>query len=284
LSYTRTVIDFRKTSLGRTKKISDWNQRRFDLDLAEKTDILQSRAAVKMGELNLKLAYESELKARRNFNVLLNIDNADVNYEIEKFASNVSEYEKGKKLKKKGIRSDVLSALEKVNSAKYEQETQEKTSGADLIVSGQIGLNSASGRLLHAPDDISVGGPAFNLALRYSLPLDFKLRKTINDGFEAAKISAQKTADAMSISENNDWLQLADNWENAKSRLDIAVEIRTVQHQRHEEEQSLLRKGRSTTYMVIQSEQDLDDATLNVLQGIFELINIYEQAEAFYNN
>ncbi|MDR2192637.1 MAG: TolC family protein [Endomicrobium sp.] len=284
LSYSRTVIDFRKTSLARTKKISDWNQRRFDLDLAEKTDILQSRAAVKMGELNLKLAFESELKSRRNFNVLLNIDNANVNYEIEKFATNASEYEKGKQLEKKGARADVLSALEKVKSAQYEQEAQEKTSGADLVVSGQLGLNSAKGALLHSSQDISVGGPAFSLALRYSLPLDFKLRKTINDGYEAAKISSQKAADAASISENNEWIQLVDNWENAKSRLAIAVEIRTVQYERHEEEQNLLRKGRSTTYMVIQSEQDLDDATLNVLQGIYELITIYEQADAFYKN
>ncbi|MDR1940775.1 MAG: TolC family protein [Endomicrobium sp.] len=285
LSYARTVIDFRKTSLSRTKKILDWNQRRYNLDLAEKTDLLQSQAALKLGELNLKLAYESELQARRNFNVLLNIDSANVNYEVEKFAENGAEYEKGKILEKEGVRADVLSALENVKSAQYDQEAQEKTSGADLVLAGQFSLNGVDNEFRDAADYvIHASRPSYSLSLRYTLPLDFKIRKAVNEGYEAARVSAQKAAQAASITENNDWLQLVDNWENAKSRLTLVVEIRTVQQQRHEEEQSLLKKGRSTTYMVIQSEQDLDDATLNVLQGVFELITIYEQAEAFYKN
>jgi hypothetical protein len=35
--------------------------------------------------------------------------------------------------------------------------------------------------------------------------------------------------------------------------------------------------------MVLQSEEDLDAATLNVFKGILELIQIYEQAKAFYS-
>jgi outer membrane protein TolC len=284
LSYTRTVIDFRKTSLERSQKIFDWNQRRYRLDLAEKTDMLQSQAAVKLGEMNLKLAYESELKARRNFNLLLNVDGVNVNYETEKFSVSALPYEKGKSIEKYGSRFDVLSALEKVKSAQYDQESQAKSDGADLILSGQIGVNKAEGQELYTPKSISVGGAAWTVALRYSLPLDFKVRKTINEGYEAAKIAAQKAAQYAAISENTDWLQLVDNWNNAKTRMALSIEIRDVQSQSCEEQRSLLRKGRSTTYMVIQSEQSLDDAELGVLQGIFELINIYEQAEALYNN
>ena len=85
------------------------------------------------------------------------------------------------------------------------------------------------------------------------------------------------------LQESSDWFQLVDNWNNAKSRLAVSVEIRDIQQKRNEEEQNLLKKGRSTTYLVLQSEQDLDDSYLSMLQNILELISIYEQAEAFYN-
>jgi outer membrane protein TolC len=285
LSYTRTVIDFRKTSLERSQKILEWNQRRYNLDLAEKTDMLQSRAAVKLGELNLKLAYENELKARRNFNLLLNNDGVDVNYDIEKFAENGAEYEKGKELSRKGMRADVLSALEKVKSAEYDMQYQQATNGSDLVLAGKLSLNGIDYEFGDAFDYVAnASRPSYSLSLRYTLPLDFKLREKVNKGYESSKISAQKAAQAAIIAENNEWLNLLDNWENAKSRLALASEIRTVQQQSHEEQQSLLKKGRSTTYMVIQSEESLDDAELSVLQGIFELINIYEQAEAYYKD
>ena len=285
LSYARTVIDFKKTSLGRSQKILDWNERRYKLDLAERTDMLQSQAAVKMGELNLKLAYENEIKARRAFNLLLNVDGANVNYEIEKFTATALPYKQSKTLDKYGTRADVLSALEKVKSAQFDQESQSKTSGADLILSGQFALNGVDYPFGDASVDVvSASKPSYSLGVRYLMPLDFKIQETVNKGYEAAILAAQKSAQSASISENNQWLQLVDNWNNAKARLDLSMEIRTVQQQRHDEEQSLLKKGRSTTYMVIQSEQALDDAELGVLQNIFELISIYEQAEAFYNN
>ncbi|MCL2799636.1 MAG: TolC family protein [Endomicrobia bacterium] len=284
LSYSRTVIDFRQTSLNRTRKILDWNRKRYNVDLAERSDMLQSQAAVKMRELNIKLAYEDEIRARRAFNQLMDITDDTVNYEVEKFDKLNSAFIDERVLEKRGTRFDVLSALEDVKSAEFAALAQEKSMGADLVLSGQIGANSAHGELIDNTQSLSIGGPTFAVGIRYTLPLDFNLRKDINKGFESAKISSQKAAGFAAIRENNDWLQLLDNWNNAKSRLALAKEIQKIQQDRNIEDQDLLRKGRSTTYLVLQSEQDLDDATLSVLQGTLELISIYEQAEAFYNN
>ncbi len=288
LSYARTVVDFRKLSLERTKKIQDWNQRRYNLDLAEKTDLLQSQAAVKVRELNLKLAYEDEAKSQRTFNQILNISDDTKIYEVEKFMDKFNEegksYEKkGKSLEKKGTRSDVLSAMEDVQSAMYQQIASQKGMGSDLVFTGEYALNGLDEKFDKATENIGDNKPTYTVGLRYTLPLDFKLRKTINTGYESAKMSAQKAAEFAMVKEKNDWAQLVDDWNNAKSRLDLAMEIEKIQQQRNNEDQSLLKKGRSTTYLVLQSEQDLDDATLSVLQGILELISIYEQADAFYN-
>lgn len=287
LSYTRTVVDFRNTSLERTKKIYEWNERRYKLDLAEKSDMLQSQAAVKVRELNLKLAKEDADKAERSFYQLLNLVDERGDYEVQKFEEIGTTIERTTKtpLEKKGIRYDVLSALEDVESAKYEQKASKKNLGSDLVLSGQVALNGIDQTFNKAIDYVGEANkPTFMVGLRYTLPLDFKLRKTINTGYEASKLSAQKAAEFISIQESNDWFQLLDDWSNAKTRLKITKEVESIQKQRNEEDQNLLRKGRTTTYLVLQSEQDLDDATLSVFHGIYELITIYEKAEAFYGS
>ncbi len=284
LSYCRTVIDFRRSSLERTKKITDWNRKRYDLDLAEKSDMLQSQAAFKQRELNLKLAYEQEVKASRDFNRFISISDPKGKYQVEAFITAGNNFEKDKKLEKKGTRADVLSAEEDVLSAFQAQLLSQKSMGADLVFVGQFALNGVNKDFSKAGSDLGeLNKPSYSLGLKYTLPLDFTLRTAVNEGYKAAKISAEKTVENAKLQESSDWFQLVDNWNNAKSRLALSVEIRDIQQKRNEEEQNLLKKGRSTTYLVLQSEQDLDDSYLSMLQNILELISIYEQAEAFYN-
>jgi outer membrane protein TolC len=284
LSYARTVVYFRKVSLDRKKKLLDWNERRYKMDLAEKSDLLQSQAAVKSGELNLKFAYEDENRANRAFNQFLNIKDDRVKYDVEKFEDKGVLFKVDRTLTKNGTRADVLAALEDVNTALYDQKASQKSKGADLVLEGKYALNGLEQSSGKAFEHIKNGErPSFYVGLRYTLPLDFKLRKAIDKGYEAAKISAQSAAESSSVRENNDWIQLLDNWNNSKIRLDVAFEVEKIQKQRYEEDRNLLKRGRTTTYMLLQSEEDLDSATLSVLRGICELIQIYEQAKAFYS-
>jgi hypothetical protein len=287
LSYSRTVISFRKLSLNRMKKILEWNKKRYDMGLVEKSDLLQSLAAVKLRELNLELANQEENKLNRVFNQFLGISDSKIKFDVERFEnkensfngiSNNDNYIPSKKY----MRLDVLAALEKVKAASYNQIYSQKNLGADLILIGKFSLNSF-GESINSRCIINGNKPYYSMGLRYILPLDLKLRKTVNDGYEEAKISAQKHAEYMIILENNDWLQLINDWNNAKIKLGLVVEIENIQKLKYKENENLLKNGRSTTYFVLQSEQDLDDAILNVLRGILELIKIYEKIETFYN-
>jgi outer membrane protein TolC len=284
LSYTRTVIDFRKVSFDRKRRLLDWNQRRYKMDLAERSDLLQSQAAVKSGELNLKLAYEEENRANRAFNQFLNIKDDKVRYDVEKFEDKGNSFKIDRTLTKKVVRADVLAALEDVNTALYEQEASQRNRGADLVLEGKYLLNGVEQSSGKSFDHIKNGDkPSYSLGLKYTLPLDFKLRRAIDKGYEAAKVSAQTAAESAVVKENNDWIQLLDNWDNARIRMELAVEVEKIQKQRYEEDRKLLKRGRTTTYMVLQSEDDLAAATLNVFKSILELIQINEQAKAFYS-
>ncbi|MDR1474197.1 MAG: TolC family protein [Endomicrobium sp.] len=285
LSYARTIVDFKIVSFDRKKKILEWNQRRYKMDLVEKSDLLQSQAAVKSGELNLKIAYEDESKNNRTFNLFININEDNVRYDVEKFEDKGNSFKVDKDLLRKGTRADVLSALEDVNAALYDQEVSQRSRGADLVFEGKYAFNNvAQNQTSKSFERIKDGDrSSYSIGLRYTLPLDFKLRKVIDKGYEAAKIAAQSSAESVASKENNDWIQLLDNWNNTRIRLEVAFDIEKIQRQRYEEDRKLLQRGRTTTYMVLQSEEDLDSSTLNVLKGILELIKIDEEVKAFYS-
>ncbi|MDR0617829.1 MAG: TolC family protein [Endomicrobium sp.] len=284
LSYAKTVVDFRKNALKRVQKILDWNQKRFNMDLVEKSDLLQSQVAVKLGNLNLKIAYEQENRANRAVNQFLSISDMMVKYDVEKFEGKGKFFYSDDEPKKNCTRLDVLSVLEDVNSAMYDQIANKKSSGADLVLNGQFALNGVDKDFEFVKDNLTKAErSSYSLGLRYSLPLNFKLRKLLDQGYEAAKVSTQEKAKYLSVKENNDWQQLLEDWNDAKLKNIIAVEIEEIQKQRKQEDEMLLKTGRTTTYLALQTEQALDDATLNVLGSVLELIKISETAKTFYD-
>jgi hypothetical protein len=284
LSYAKTLVGFRKNALSRVQKILDWNQKRFNMDLVEKSDLLQSQAAVKLGTLKLKVASEQENKANRALHQFLAIADVSVKYDVEKFEEKGQIFNSDYEPEKNCTRLDVLSSLEDINDAIYDQIANKKTSGADLVLNGQFALNGVDQDFEFVRDNLTkVERPSYSIGLRYNLPLNFKLRKILNQGYEAAKISAQKKAEYLSIKENNDWQQLLDDWNDAKLKNILAVEIEKIQKQRKQEDEVLLKTGRTTTYLVLQTEQVLDDSMLTVFESILELIRISETAKIFYN-
>lgn len=285
LSYARTVADFRKTSLERSKKILGWNQSRYDRDLAEKNDLLQSKALYKVRELLLKQSEYDKVQACRNFNEMINISSDCTDYEIESL-DNLEKYFKDiPELKRNGgKRADVLASVANAESYKFAAEEQLKSTGADLKLSGKFALNGVDSYFSEAASEMSkLRYPSWTFGLFYSVPLDFSLRKTVNEGFEAQIRSAEKQSQETELSELNDWLELNTKWKNSLEKYEIAKEISKIQQERNIEEQKLLRAGRSTTFEMIQSEDDLDDGILTQYQLSMDLIFTLLESQMLYN-
>ncbi|MHB9156059.1 MAG: hypothetical protein ACYC5N_10305, partial [Endomicrobiales bacterium] len=70
-------------------------------------------------------------------------------------------------------------------------------------------------------------------------------------------------------------------WANVKTRLAIAVEIKDVQEKRVAAEQNKFARGRTTTFLLLTAENDLDDATLSMYRLVFEEFITAAQAELY---
>ncbi|MDD5020677.1 MAG: TolC family protein [Endomicrobiaceae bacterium] len=285
LSYARTVSEFRKLSLGRSKKILDWNMNRFNKDLAEKNDVLQSKALYKGRELTLKQAQDDIANASRNFNEMINISSNIVDSSVESidnlenYFKNVTELERTD-----GKRADTLASMANAQSYAYAQEEKNKSIGSDLKLTGKLAFNGVDSSFSEAFSEMTkLQYPSWTLGLSYSVPLDFSLQKSVNEGFAADIQAAKKQAEQADLTEKNDWIQLNTNWKNALEKYEIAKEINQIQQERNIEEQKLLKRGRSTTFEMIQSEDDLDNAVLTQYQMSMDLIFILLESQMLYN-
>ncbi|MDR3243281.1 MAG: TolC family protein [Elusimicrobiota bacterium] len=283
LSYAKTSLSYKRSSLERSSRIFEWTQNRYKLDLAEKADWLQSQASVKSGELNVRNAIETEVENRMKFNQYIDADPNSQEYDVEDFETIGQAYINDKKLVKTGTRLDVLAASEAVKGASLNKEYSKLSSGADLAVVAQGSLNGVDKSFSDAFGYVGrAERPAYSIGLQYSLPLDFSLREAKDKGYEAAVISKQRSLEAAILQETIDWQTSLLNWENASARLKLAIEVKNILSQYNDENHILLRRGRTTTNTAIQGEQSLDDAATAVCSTIIELITVYENAAAYY--
>jgi len=285
LSYARTVNIFRQNSLARTKKTLDWNQRRYDKDLTEKTDLLQSKAAYKIRELNLKVAQAEEIAASRNFNELINISSDKVGYEIDSIEKLGEKFKFIKGLERNdGKRADTLSVIASADSYVYAQKAAVKNIGSDLKVVGKYALTGVDSNISNSFSQLKADKySSFMIGLNFSLPLDFSVQKSVIEGYDYDIMSSKKQIEQAELSESNGWLQLLQDWDDKKTEYLISKDVFEIQQERNKEEQKLLRTGRSTTYQVLESEQDLDDAILSVYQTSMNAIFVYLESEMLYN-
>lgn len=282
LSLARDVISFRHLSLDRTQKMLDWTGNRVNLDLAEKSDLLQMQAAVKMRQLNLQMAREDETKTCRDFNDLLGKTSETVDADLEKIADKVSDYGQMACLTAAGARADVLAARANYESSQYADRETHYRSMPELSVNGSYSLHGIATTRDDAWSQVRDGDkPAYSLGITFIVPLDYKTLNKVRDGYKQDFLSAKQSLDKAELSAKNDWEQLCTGWKNVKSRLSLAGEIKTVQEQRLENEQKLFQRGRTTTYQMLTAENDLDDAALNVYRLIYEELMLGAQAELY---
>ena len=282
LSLSREVVAFRKASMDRTEKLLHWNEKKYKIDLAEKVDLLQAQAAYKTRVLNYPLAVENEVKASRSFNNLLGLKSDKVTDDIDKVSNKLSYYEGISSLEKTGERADVLSAQSIFESAKYAQKETDYRAMPELSFQGSYSLNGLDIFYNNAWDQVTNSDkPTYTLGLSFMVPLDYSTLNKVKKGYKLDFVSAKDALSQAEISAENDWQQLLKNWHNVKTRLSLANEIQSIQEQRLKEEAARFVRGKTTTFLLITAENDLDDIILNVYQLVYEELTAAAQAELY---
>jgi outer membrane protein TolC len=282
LALDREVIEFRKSSLDRAEKLLKWNENKKKLDLVEESDLLQTQAAYKLRQLNLQLSNEDEVKASREFNGMLGLKSDVVADSLEKISDKVTAFSNIDKLVYNGKRADVLAAESSYRASELADRETRFRAMPELSLNASYALNGLDLNYSGAWNQVSSQDkPTYSLGLSFIVPLDYKTLTKVKKGYNNDFASAKETIRSAMTSAQNDWDQLETSWVNVKSRLELAKEIMKIQDARVKAEQRKFEKGRTTTFLMLSAENDLDDAILSVYRTVFEEMMTLAQAELF---
>ncbi len=276
----RANVTIQTETVERARRIKDINKRKDELRLADKIDLLQADASLDFRELNLQTAKQTLERAERYFNKLRGSEELQANDELLKFESLA--VESIPVPKKSEMRDDVRAALARSIQTKSQVELAIEQNKPNLEIYTSLTTNGRD-KFFSQSYDKSFSDTYTNnvVGIRFSAPLDFGLVRDTTDGYKMQEVAAKHDYNRKKFDQDREWDDYVRRFEDTKIRLKLAKKMRSAQETKLNYERNRLSKGLTTTFQVLNFEQDYNDAQLEVLASETQLMNIYTQLKIF---
>lgn len=280
LALAQSLVKVHKSSVGRAQSLLNLHKEREGQGLVDNGDVLQSSAALKMRNLDLRLAIEEEMQARRYFNAARNVNSDEVSEKLElPSLEEILAIELHREVEK---RDDVIAAEENMKAivARSKVSREQQLPNLDLVA--RLALNGKDADLgTSNSNSFSANNPTTIVGVQFSIPLDFKKTSSVRAGYlremKAAKLDYQNKL----LEQDVEWNDLSNRLNETKTRLEIADELVHAQSMKLNYERERRDKGRSTTYQVILFEQDYLSAQVTRLQSQADVLSVIAEMKTF---
>lgn len=279
MALARESTKIQNQTLERANKIYSWNNRRAQMQLADKADSLQADAAVKLRSLELQQAQEEERAAARAFNSARGVSSQSVTEALSPI--NLSSLEKIS-IPKEPVRDDLKvselqSQLAELNS---NLGLQKLTPTLELF--GSFVLNGKDEEVAKSiSESATTQHPTTVVGIRFSTPLDPSVISTLKNASRKDAQIARMQFERKKFDLSQEWEELNRKLSDNKKRLALTIQIADVQRQKLESERKRHSTGRTTTYQVLSFEQDYANSELNVVRTKLETLKIIAQLRLF---
>lgn len=280
LVMARDQVKIQKESLDRSQKIRQWNARRVKSSLADKADLYLADTAVKAREIEYQTALDEEQAARRAFNTARGIAGDGVGEGLQPIDQKVVDGIKvGSKPK---TRDDVEAtrAAAKISAAQSVLNREKYQPNLEVFASYAMnGRDPTQGEA--TSESFTSDYPTTIVGLRLSAPIAPRAIRRSREGDEKTEAAAALTTERKEFEMDRDWADLIDKLSDAKERLRLTQLLERLQKEKLDHERSRLNRGRTTTYQVLQFEQDYASSQLNRIRAQAELLRIAAQLKTF---
>lgn len=277
LALARETVAVRQDLLRGGRHVMEWVEGQLDRKLADESDYLQARASIKLRELELKAAVDTERVLARHFNTLRGLDSSKVPEKVS-----VSLPDLGKILPKEApVRNDVkvLEESRKALQAQAKIARERNLPGVDLNAS--VALNSLTPDAGTTFGDSFSENPTVRAGMNVSVPLSFGLTSDVRRGYLAQVKGHEEAIRRQSFENDRAYADLKSRYKEALERLKLARSIEAAEREKYELEEKELRSGRSTTYLVFDFNEDLKHARLGRLSIQAEALAIATELELY---
>jgi outer membrane protein TolC len=280
LALARDAIDVQVSSVERSQKILDWNSRRVRMRLADESDLLQAQSGLKLRQLELQQVVDDERVAAQYFNSLRGTDKPRVDEDLTSLDD--VEVEDLAPPPRAARRQDVEAAYEGQRAAQANARMSAEKNLPDLQIYTTLGLTGRDDTGPNAvADSFHTTNPIFALGATFSIPLDLSVLWDARRGWEKEAQGAELKFKRKLFEQDNDWVDFTRKYDEAKRRLGLARAIETVQMDKFKHEKERQTLGRSTTFLVLQFEQDLASSQFTRLRAQAELLMLIAQMKIF---
>jgi outer membrane protein TolC len=121
---------------------------------------------------------------------------------------------------------------------------------------------------------MTVDTPYMNIGVNYSVPLNFNSVNDIKEANYKMENAVKLAYKHQALSEKITWEQMVEGLAKAQNRLKLTRDIERLQDEKLQHEIRRWKSGVSTTYQILQFENDLTRSSLNSLSTANEIISI----------
>lgn len=280
LAIARQMVQVQKESLERAQRLKDWNRKRAQSGLGDRSDLLQSEANLQVRTLEYQNAVNEERSASVAFNSLRGTPDEKVSETLP--VLNKTTTAKLTPPQKKSMRLDVRAAQELSKVAEANAALGKERNTPTLDVFGSLATNGRTDQWGQSiSDSFTTRFPTFTVGLKFQTALDVGQVLDNRRAYQAEIKSAELNYRRKAFEEERDYRDLLKRFQEAQDRLTLCFGIEEVQEKKLAREKERLKVGRSVTYQVILFEQDFASAELLRLKTQGEVLALHSQLKLF---
>lgn len=281
LYVAQTALKVQEESLARAKKLRDWNRGRFSNNLIDESDMFQADANLQNREIEYQDIQTEIQSALKEFNSIRENDGEMVNLEGTKGkdSSYILEATLPPKMK---MREDVrvILANKKLAEANAQLGTQRNRPNLELY--GTYSMNGRDAQYNDSAEQAYTATKPFTIVgVRFSTPLDLGAMSDYKKAYAQEVVASDMIYKRKVYEVDKEWEILKERFENFKQRLILTQKMVQVQQKKFESERRRFSQGRTTTFQVVQFEQDLANSQLLKVRFEHQLIQVYNQLKLF---
>lgn len=280
LFYGQKSLKVQQDSLERAQKLREWNARRVKDNLADESDLLQAESNLQSREIEYQDTLTEVETALKEFNSMRETS-GEVN--LIDVDSVPSEYVLSITLPQKiGPREDVLAALAAQRLATANAQLGTERNRPNLELYANYSINGRDERYSPAYDQaMSATRPFSILGVRFTTPLDFGSLSDYKRAYTQETMASEMAYKRKMYEVEREWEILKERFGLFKKRLKLSSKLVDVQEKKLLTEKKRFNQGRTTTFQVLQFEQDFANAQLLKLRNERELLTVYNQLKLF---
>jgi outer membrane protein TolC len=280
LALANETVEAHQKSLARSEKMKGWASNRANLQLSDNSDFYQAEALYELRQIELQSALDERKIALHRFNLLRSQPE-------DAPANALAPLEVGilKNL-------DILQTFEPKEDVRV-LEAQQKITQANLIATKQnyeptldfaakMTLNQKEPQLSDAVSkSFNNKYGTYQVSLTYSMNLDMPSLSDIVKGYDMQAQAQKLSYDVRLAEQEQDWKDLTQQFNDAKRRYESLKRLEGIQRTKWTYETDRRSKGRTTTFQVLQFEQDYATAQLNTLKALSDILRLAAQLKTF---